>query len=310
MPDFASQSYWDDRFSKNSSPFDWLVPAQALCQVTTDMIDPETVRMSQILHIGCGTSDALALRTLVESPEQIHNVDYSEAAVDAGAKREQEDISQNQNPLGKESGDGEGGGSKHDSVRQPLPRHMNWSCMDLLALHSTLGLLHQRNSEGRLYNIILDKSTSDSIACGQDQHLTLPYPLSINGWTRRIVGCGTHQPGDVHPLHVLAVHLAALTKPRTGKWICISYSEDRFPFVPPFPATISNGLLSDDVIKAGFPHPSQLWRLETKEKIDLEEAKEETLAERKKRLSAGVVQRPRVSHWLYVLRRTDAIVTD
>lgn len=304
MPDFASQEYWDKRFQSDSKPFDWLVPAQALCQVTTDMIDPDIVKKAQILHIGCGTSDALALRDLVDGPEQIHNVDYSQPAVDACVKREQEENTGSQELM-------ESSENKHDSAQQATPKSMHWSCMDLLALHSTLGLLHQRTSEGKLYDVVLDKSTSDSIACGQDLHLTLPYPLSVNGWTRRIVGSGTHQPGDVHPLHVLAVHLAALTKPKTGKWVCISYSEDRFPFVPPFPATLSNGMLSDDVIKAGFPHPHQLWRLERKEKIDLDkQEEEETLAERKKRLNAGIIQRPKISHWLYVLRRTEAVVTD
>lgn len=311
MPDFASQEYWDARFKKDDKPFDWLIPAKALCFVANDMLDREVLRHAQILHIGCGTSDSFELRELVEHPAQIHNVDYSEPAVEAATKREQELLLK-----ANESTDLlETTGGKSESAERGDPvieatNTMNWSCMDLLSLPSTLGLLHHQAAAGGLYDIILDKSTTDSISCGPDLNLDLPYTLSINGWTRRILGSGTAQQANVHPLHVLAVHLAALTTPRKGRWIAISYSEDRFPFLPPFPHSASTGMLSDNVIKAGFPHPHQLWKLETKEKIDLDVNRDETLAERKKRLSAGLIHRPKVSHWLYVLRRTDAVVKD
>lgn len=303
MPDFASQAYWEQRFTTDKNVFDWLIPASALRDVTADMSESDTLQNCEILHIGCGTSDSSILRDLVDAPEQILNVDYSDAAVKAASEREQELLSQEQNSdlLATEETNG-----------HPVTMlGMRWSCMDLLSLDSTLSLLHQQQTEsGKLFDLVIDKSTSDSISCGRDLSLNLPYPLSINGWTRRILRGGTDAPAEVHPLHVLALHLAALTKPVTGKWVAISYSEDRFPFLPPFPHSVSTGLLDDDVIKKGFTHPHQLWKLERKERIDLDVNREETLAERKKRLSIGLVHRPKVSHWLYVLRRTNAMITD
>ena len=305
MPSFASREYWDERFSNDSSPFDWLLPATALRSVAEEWVDSSALRKAEILHIGCGTSDSSVLTGLVDSPDQVHNVDYSTAAVEAARKREQEahsDATEDE-PLDAEVW-------KHDSVQlTPPPQYMRWSCLDLLSLDSTLSLVEQQSERGRTLDIILDKSTSDSIACGTDRRLQLPYPLSINGWTRGVLASGVVQYADIHPLHVLAVHLAALTTPRTGKWIAVSYSEDRFPFLPPYPRSSSHGFLPESAIQAGFPHPNQLWRLEAKEKIE-PDSEEETLAQRRKRLKEGIVHRPKVSHWMYVLARTDIIVTD
>lgn len=306
MPDFASQAYWNARFTTDKKPFDWLLPASALRDVTADMSEKDALRKCEVLHIGCGTSDSSILRELVDAPEQILNVDYSEAAVEAASEREQEFLAQEQN-----SNLLEPEGNPKGVQRSVDLQGMRWSCMDLLSLDSILSILERQQAEsGKLFDLVLDKSTSDSISCGREVSLNVPYPLSINGWTRRILRGGTDAPADVHPLHVLALHLAALTTPVSGRWIVISYSEDRFPFLPPFPHSVSTGLLGDDVIQKGFTHPHQLWKLEKKEKIDPDANHEETLAERKKRLSAGLVHRPKVSHWLYVLRRTNAIITD
>ncbi|KAI5357945.1 putative S-adenosyl-L-methionine-dependent methyltransferase [Septoria linicola] len=303
MPDFASQEYWDNRFRKDSKPFDWLVPGKVIRDIAAEVIEKTNLEQPEILHIGCGTADSHSLRSLVKHPRHVLNVDYSEPAIQAGSKREQELLTSAQIESLLVPG-------KHDSVQDTeLPPAMRWSCKDLLSLHSALSLLHTQQDDGKLFDLVLDKSTSDSISCGPNVPLSLPYPLSINGWSRRVLGSGTTQLRDVHPLHVLALHLAALTRPGTGRWIVISYSEERFPFLPPFPATVANGMLSDDVIQAGFTHPHQLWRLEAKEQINLDEGNE-TLAERKKRLSMGYVHQPRVSHWLYILRRTDALVVD
>ena len=306
MPEFASRGYWDERFSNDSSQFDWLLPASALCDVVEEWVEAEALRKADILHVGCGTSDSSVLRRLVDNPSQIHNVDYSAAALEAERAREQE-------TLAKESEDQpwiDMASEKRDSVQPSPPQAMRWSCLDLLSLDSTISLMEQQYERGRLFDLILDKSTSDSISCGGDLNLQLPYPLSINGWTRGVLASGVTQVAEIHPLHILAVHLAALTTARTGKWIAISYSEDRFPFLPPYPHSASHGFLAENTIQAGFPHPNQLWRLEAKEKIEPGREKEETLAQRRKRLKEGIVHRPQVSHWLYVLVRTDLVVTD
>jgi hypothetical protein len=306
MPSFASREYWDERFGNDSSPFDWLLPATALRDVAEEWVGGGALRTAEVMHIGCGTSDSKVLRGLVESPDQIHNVDYSAAAVEAARAREQEA----QSKAAEDEPILEADAWKRDSVQlRPPTQCMRWSCLDLLSLDSTLSLAEQQSERGRTLDVILDKSTSDSIACGSDIRLQLPYPLSINGWTRGVLASGVVQHADIHPLHVLAVHLAALTTPMTGKWIAISYSEERFPFLPPYPRSSNHGFLPESAIQAGFPHPHQLWRLETKERIE-PEAEDETLAQRRKRLKEGTVHRPKVSHWLYVLARTDVIVTD
>lgn len=303
MPDFGSQEYWDERFTKDGTPFEWLQSPQFLHGAASHWMKPENLRRAEVLHIGCGTSDLghLLCKSVLE-PRQIHNVDFSQAAIDAGSRREKELLEARDSDL-------KGTENRHDGVFTPEPlQAMRWSCLDLLSLHSTLDLMEQQEEAGKLFDLILDKGTSDNIAMAPIASIRLPYPLSVNGWTRGILQSGVTQTADIHPLHVLAVHLAALARPKTGKWISISYSEDRFPFLPPYPHTVSHGLLPDSVIKAGFPHPSQLWRLETKERIDLPD-EGETLAHRKKRLSSGVVHRPKLSHWLYVLVRTQTLVT-
>ncbi|EGP84137.1 unnamed protein product [Zymoseptoria tritici ST99CH_1A5] len=306
MPDFASHDYWDTRFTKDRTPFDWLIPATALRDVATDVVDDaDALHNAQVLHIGCGTSDASILRDMVENPAQVHNIDFSSAAIEAASERETNILSKSKAP------DVTNVSQDQEQWVQSKLTNMRWSCMDLLSLDSTLDLLQRQEEEaGRLFDLVLDKSTSDSISCGANRLIYLPYPLSPNGWTRRILQGGAHHSAEVHPLHVLAVHLAALTTPKSGRWVVISYSEDRFPFLPPLPHSASTGLLDDSTIQAGFTHPNQLWTLETKEKIDLDANRDETLAQRRKRLSAGVVHRPKITHWLYVLRRTEALVTD
>lgn len=306
MPSFASREYWDERFGNDSSPFDWLLPATALRDVAKEWVDSAYLQRAEVLHIGCGTSDSNALRTLVDSPDQIHNVDYSAAAVDAARSREQEAQAKEieaEPLLETEPG-------KHDSVQlESPPKYMRWSCLDLLSLDSTFSLAKEQSERGSMLDLILDKSVSDSIACGSDIRLQLPYPISINGWTRGVLASAVIQHVDIHPLHVLAIHLAALTTPGSGKWIAISYSEERFPFLPPYPRSASHGFLPETAIKAGFPHPNQLWTLQTKEKIE-PDAQEETLAQRRKRLKEGIAHRPKVAHWLYVLERTNVVVMD
>lgn len=303
MPSFASHEYWNTRFINDDSQFDWLVPPELLRDIIKERTPESELPRKTILNVGCGTADSTILKQLVDNPSQIHNVDYAKAAIDAAAAREKAEI---ESAALK-------GHEKHDSVHDPQSadkRLMRWSCLDMLSLNSAFTLLESQSETGRLYDLVVDKSTSDSIACGEDVSVRLPYLLSINGWTRGILQSGYMQSVEVHPLHILALHLAAVTKPRTGKWICISYSDERFPFLPPYPPSASHGFLPESVIRAGFTHPSQLWTLETKTKIGSRNEHDETLAERKKRLSTGAVHRPQTPHWLYVLRRTDTLVTD
>ena len=121
MPDFASPEYWDNRFEKDSKPFDWLVPATVLRDVTQDMIEAELLQKAEILHIGAGTSDCFVLRDLVSNPEQIHNVDYSDPAVAIGQTRERELLIK-EDEKDRDLDLLEITDNKHDSVQQPRKR--------------------------------------------------------------------------------------------------------------------------------------------------------------------------------------------
>jgi hypothetical protein len=173
--------------------------------------------------------------------------------------------------------------------------------------------------------VIVDKSTSDSIACSEDVFVPLPYPVS----TIKAPATSSQlseSPEPIHPLHILAIHLALVAKPG-ARWISLSYSEDRYPFlhqalahdvgsrVSLEPTPISDATAPDEddfddgldddlddipqeVIDSGLPDPSTLWKLEAKYEIEVPDTAP----------GAGAVHRPKVLHWVYVLQRTDVEV--
>ncbi|KIY68596.1 hypothetical protein CYLTODRAFT_421443 [Cylindrobasidium torrendii FP15055 ss-10] len=275
-PPFSKREYWDDRFKKEKT-FDWLLPAHTLDAPILEALAASNSVAPRLLHIGCGTSTlSFHLRTLVESPDQIHNTDYSSVAVDAGARWEEESF---QKPTG-------------DNAHE---HRMSWSTLDLLC-PTSIGDLRQK---GQLYDIIVDKSTSDAISCGDDLEIALPYVFC----TSIDLPSGAPARRTMHPLHLLAVHLAALARPG-ARWIVLSYSAERFPFLPPFPYTQQDGLLEPDIEKEGFPHPAKLWRLEKKEAL---EAVGDGASDADAK-GHGIVHKPKVSNWLYVMSRTDVVL--
>lgn len=312
ITDHSSPDYWNDRFSNTERPFDWLIPASALREFVIQALGKAFLKEADILHIGCGTSNSNLLRDLVPDPRQIHNVDFSQKAIDLGIKREDELLAQEDSAPVEPSIIEEH--RRNDSFHDvPRPRHMQWTCLDLRDLDSVFALLSHRYQQQQqrssssptppLYDLILDKSTSDSISCGGDLRVPLPYP--IQRWAQSAVTSLPDRTADVHPLQILAVHLAALTTPRRGRWILVANVVDRLPFVPPFAKTAADGMLPAEAVRGGFPDPRRLWVLERKEEIVVRG--EETLAQLRARLQSG---RPRLNPWLYVLRRTDVVVTD
>ncbi|KAF2274564.1 uncharacterized protein EI97DRAFT_422255 [Westerdykella ornata] len=275
-PSFGSQEYWDTRFTSNSNPFEWLEAPTALDSYLVEALRSTEDESPQILHIGCGTSLlSYHLRAHVDNPELIHNLDYSDVAIKVGKQREI-DIYE---------------GEVVQSPANRDMRYMRWSTADLLS-HSSL--LHVCNPN--TYYVIVDKSTSDSIACSEDVYVPLPYPI---GTTSDIsTSPVAESPEPIHPLHILAIHLALVTKPG-AYWISLSYSEDRFPFLPHPSAHAS--ATHHDLIDNGFPDPGQLWRLEARHEIEVLQSPTGDAADK-------VVHRPRVVHWVYVLRRTDVEV--
>ncbi|KAF2813354.1 uncharacterized protein BDZ99DRAFT_460607 [Mytilinidion resinicola] len=191
----------------------------------------------------------------------------------------------------------------------PSPTHMRWTTVDLLSLPSLLSAC----SPGS-YTLIVEKSCSDAIACAEDIPVSPPYPLSIRPASVPSLSASSSSPPAqlpppppsppsapsspcyyIHPLTLLAVHLAALATPH-ARWICLSYSSARFPFLPA--STDAESAVPRELLEQGFPDPAALWRLERREAV-------ETAGEGE---AGKEVHRPRVVHWVYVLERSEVEV--
>ncbi|CAI6248958.1 unnamed protein product [Periconia digitata] len=152
------------------------------------------------------------------------------------------------------------------------PSAMRWSCVDLLS-HSSVLLACQPST----YSLVIEKSTSDSISCADDVQVALPYCINVPQDAVPVPGVKQTQR-SVHPLHLVAIHLALVTKPG-GRWISLSYSDNRYPFLDesglensisdPMPTQNSKDMTSRRIVDdrtlaaAGneLPNPSRLWKL-------------------------------------------------
>ncbi|ETI22363.1 hypothetical protein G647_06437 [Cladophialophora carrionii CBS 160.54] len=283
---FDLEAYWEHRFTASQTPFEWLtsidVTASILQREIGNALNDGNGRFDEsgpsILHIGCGTSGlSLRLRDYVRRPVDVHNVDFSQQAVELGQQREKECFGN-----GALSGAGIG-----DEVRgnqsDTNTSWMRWSNVDLLSLHGVLSL----TDEGTIrYDFIIDKSTSDAIACGDDVDF---LPTSIDhGGVQRVT--------KMHPVEVLAMHLAAVTV-MGGRWIVISYSAERFWFLEDNPKRHTDLLSQGNTGQqsGGKVEPGNYWRLDRKEPIAASEAGNTPYDN---------VHRPQIHHWLYVLVRT------
>lgn len=292
-PSYETREYWNHRFARErEQPFDWLLPAPVVRDVLHEEVitkldsgrdHQEPVQSKpKLVHIGCGTSPlSHALQEIVEDSSQVVNVDYSSTAIEAGLEWERRK---------------KGGATANG---------MQWRQADLLSSQGVVPALSDIPHEvvaSSQHIVIVDKATSDSIACCDDVAVPLPYPLTTHDPT--VPANQPFQSGEmetaIHPLHVLAVNLASLTPPGRGNWLVISYCDDRFPFFPPLPRTHREGLLADNVLEKGFPHPAELWELERKWTVD---ASNEAIDDDSS--NGGVVHRPEIKYWVYVLRRTE-----
>ncbi|KAI1613244.1 hypothetical protein EDD37DRAFT_626938 [Exophiala viscosa] len=299
-PSFSSRSYWDDRFTGDQITFEWLLSVGDTIAIINGIIvnsridgqgvsnDPKP----RILHIGCGTSDlSLHLRELVRLPAQVHNVDFSEAAVEHGRMKELQSF--HIHPASIDADRGRDGGVSGPAATEVSEREnwMSWSTVDLLSLPSVESLV---GDGGQLYDLIIDKSTSDAIACG-DNITVMPLWVQPDG----------RVPISMDPVDLLALHLAAVTAP-AGYWIVISYSANRFPFLE------SEAEQRDQCAeKSPSQHdtsrgvaPGRFWRLERKAQITVPATEEAVVGG----APGHTVHRPEIYHWLYVLIRTEALL--
>jgi hypothetical protein len=271
-PSYGSQKYWNDRFKSEPEPFEWLEAPHVLDPSLHEALSHSNESSPGVLHIGCGTSMlSYHLRTIVQEPGQIHNLDYSEVAIELGRTREKELCSED----------------RFEDQRTnsgATSEYMHWDAVDMLDYTSFSGAC-----KPGAYSVIVDKSTSDCIACCDDVQIRLPY--IIDAWSESPTSMDLRRPPEpVHPLHVLAVHLALVTSPG-ARWVALSYSSDRFPFV--------DGLYSSRPHLPGFPDTGTLWKLLSKREVQSAE-KEYTVDVHGDR----VVHRPKTSHWVYVMERT------
>jgi hypothetical protein len=199
----------------------------------------------------------------VDDPKQIHNLDYSDVAIEVGKIREQE-IYQD---------------------KRPNVACMRWDAVDLLDYKSLM-----RACKRATYSVIVDKSTSDSIACADDVLVPSPYPLAVRSY-EPIHLESAKTPELVHPSVVMAVNLALVTKPG-ARWIALSYSNNRFHFLDPS---------AKDTIPQGvaIPHPGDLWRVVDKREVD-----EVEWQVRNEKRAESVTHRPKVCNFVYILERT------
>ncbi|KAF2706647.1 hypothetical protein K504DRAFT_412034 [Pleomassaria siparia CBS 279.74] len=333
-PSFGLQQYWDDRFKSNANPFEWLEAPTSLDPFLVDALNQTNDQSPEILHIGCGTSLlSYHLRAHVNHPEQIHNLDYSEVAIDIGRRREADIF--NEEIVGAEEGMKDvvdtktGTMMETDGTKEPgKPRSqstsaqdsgrpfMRWSSANLLSHVSLLN-----NCNPSTYSIIVDKSTTDSIACADDIDVPLPYPIGTSLDASLQI---TQSTEPVHPVRILAINLAVIAKPK-ARWIALSYSQERFPFLDGDSSrktssnSFSNSVFAEltgfdkesdnnfdhvplEGIERGLPDPSTLWTLIGKHEIEVPQRVSKNGA------FTTNTHMPKVFHWIYVLERTDVEV--
>jgi hypothetical protein len=236
----------------------------------------------------------------VQSPAQVHNVDFSAHAVEWGRSNEKRIFGpDNKEALSSKVKDPIGIGHEDCSKRVAEDQTMEWSQVSLLSLNSVLSACSSPR-----YALVIDKSTCDAIACGEDIEVAFPFPLRkvlkdasdlITPRPKHAISSETH---FVHPMNILALHLAVVTPPR-ARWIALSYSADRFSFITS--PQSSEDALPIELWSNGFPLPSDYWTVLRKEAIEVPQSSDKSFSE--------VVHRPTISHWVYVLERTDVQLT-
>jgi hypothetical protein len=292
-PSFASRDYWERRFAHNKRPFDWLLSASSLDSQIIEAISVSAKSNPRILHIGCGTSLlSFHLRSHVNNPTLVHNIDFSANAIEWGRNNEHQIIKYSVENWAAKMDDvsvlekvNETSGGSRATMKEET---MQWSQVSLLSLSSILSACKISS-----YSLIVDKSCSDAIACGEDIEVSVPFAVHEHSSEDSPSSSGPPRSFFVQPIYILALHLA-LVVPPGARWVALSYSEDRFSFC--IPTRRIDDYLPPKLLAEGFPNPSRFWRLVRKESINaVEEANTE---------SSGVVYRPRISHWVFVLERT------
>ncbi|KAL9094284.1 MAG: hypothetical protein Q9165_003424 [Trypethelium subeluteriae] len=313
-PQFSSKSYWNTRFTDSPTSFDWLLPASALDSILRTTLASRPDPAPKILHIGCGTSWlSFHLRAHVAQPSQVLNLDFSETAIALGRAKEADLYPEEQQHHEPDALSSAEAWQQHEGRDETLSPQdggaMGWATADLLSFSSLIDAVGGTTTTPQ-FSVILDKSTSDAVACAE----SIPAADVLLGMDAvqldaeayaRVLELRDHQEsvrkrggGELlDPMVVLALHLAAVTV-AGGTWIAVSHSRERFWFLEGGTDPRMDG---SDGAREGVGRPSGLdpkrfWRVERKEALDASESDER---------SNGAVRRPRIQHWLYVLVRSN-----
>ncbi|CAH0058592.1 unnamed protein product [Clonostachys solani] len=145
--DYEKQSYWHDRFASETS-FEWLVSSKHFISV----IEPHLAQLplsSRILHLGSGTSDLhnhFRSRGLLN----VTNLDFEPLAAERGRDLEQ-----------KAFGDVRMDYAVADATRlvdEPI----------MIGSHGGAAGEEDQNVTPAKFDLVVDKSTADAVACGGD----------------------------------------------------------------------------------------------------------------------------------------------
>jgi hypothetical protein len=291
-PAYGTQDYWESRFKTNTASYDWLENASLLDSEIAEALSACDGDAPKILHIGCGTSMlSIHLRGFVGDPRQISNIDFSSEAIELGRKLERDTF----NFAWDDEDDGEATefpeGEMKSQLKKEVPM-MKWIQTSLLELESVIATCELGG-----YDVIVDKSCCDAIACASWVNIPLPFFLCMDSPALDVPEAQKSKPlteekYSIYPLNLLAIHLALIARPG-ARWIALSFSKDRWPFCPDksMPeSTAADQSLPRELLDHGFPDPSKLWSLIKKEAV-LSETEED-----------GMQQ---TGHWIYVFERTN-----
>ncbi|KAI0824988.1 hypothetical protein BC628DRAFT_1320827 [Trametes gibbosa] len=218
-PDYELQSYWQKRFV-DESHFEWLgdgketilphIRAYLLGQQSTSGGKSSTP--ARLLHIGAGTSSlSERLRELYidvygndVDERQIVNADFVEELVEG--KRKAEEV----------------------RAGNSLRKGMQWVCADALNWPDLHRLVE---SDSDLFDMVIEKSTSDAISCGEDVSFgQASTSAGLHPAFSKYLETHPEKVINFSPVEVFAIHLASLVRPG-GLWVALTFSSNRFPFL-------------------------------------------------------------------------------
>ncbi|KAK7695323.1 hypothetical protein QCA50_002514 [Cerrena zonata] len=206
-PEYHLESFWDDRFTKENH-FEWLGDgSNTILPPIEKYLRTKRGHRPRVLHIGAGTStfssEIFKLYGQHFGDNKVEeglivNTDYSEVALERGKTSEE----------GKNK----------------------WICWERTDLMSWPDI--QTLKRTQLFEIVVDKSTSDAISCNEDITFE-PSKTTPNNTCPLVATYIANNPDSVlklEPVELLALHIATLVRPG-GIWVALSYSRYRFDFL-------------------------------------------------------------------------------